>query len=195
MDDLATKVKKFQDSCLKLAKEEANDLNLKIDSNIKNETEDEISKYEKEANHKWERQIYKLEKDFNSKVYEARNSSKIAIISKENELMNSLEQELTKRLYMFTDLREYDVYILNNVKEVLDSLDNKNNENVTIYLTQKDFEKYENQIKTEFNCNVDLTSEELIGGCIGENLSQNLLIDNSLKTLLTEEIKKTNFKI
>ena len=47
MDDLATKVKKFQDSCLKLAKEEANDLNLKIDSNIKNETEDEISKYEK----------------------------------------------------------------------------------------------------------------------------------------------------
>ena len=63
------------------------------------------------------------------------------------------------------------------------------------YILQKDFEKYENQIKTEFNCNVDLTSEELIGGCIGENLSQNLLIDNSLKTLLTEEIKKTNFKI
>ncbi len=194
MDDLTTKVKKFQDSCLKLAKSEALDLDNKIADNIKLETEDELNRYRKEAKYKLDRQIYKIEKDFNSNIYEAKNSSKIAVISKEKKLMEALEQELVKRLYFFTDLKEYEIFLLNNISDVIEKLEKKENGEITIYITQKDYDKYLTIINKEFGCNVKITKKEIIGGCIGENINENLLIDNSLSTLLKEEISKINLK-
>ena len=82
MDDVSLKIKKFQESCLKLAKEEDSSLDEKIENNIKLETEDEIFKYQEEAKNKWLRQENKLEKEFNSKIYKIKNDSKIAIINK-----------------------------------------------------------------------------------------------------------------
>jgi vacuolar-type H+-ATPase subunit E/Vma4 len=207
MDDVSAKVKKFQESCMKLAKDEASSLDKKVKDNIKLETEDEIKKYKEDAKRKFERQIYKLEKDFNSKIYELKNKSRKTVINRGKDLLKSLKYELSQRLYIFTDLKEYEIYFINNLEETLLNLEIENNNEIEIYTTNKDFEKYlkdktdisnfnfsNDNIKKLDNITLKFlqTDEDIIGGTIGKNISKKVLVDNSLKIALNQEINNLN---
>jgi vacuolar-type H+-ATPase subunit E/Vma4 len=207
MDNISAKVKKFQESCMKLAKDEASSLDKKVKSNIKSETEDEIKKYREDAKNKFERQLHKLEKDYNSKTYELKNKSQKTIIHRGKGFLKSLEFELSQRLYMFTDLREYEIYFIKNLEETLLNLEIENDDEIEIYTTNKDFEKYlkdksnisnfnflSNNIKSLDNLTLKFlqTDEEIIGGTIGKNTSKKVQVDNSLKVALNQEISNLN---
>jgi vacuolar-type H+-ATPase subunit E/Vma4 len=207
MDDVSAKVKKFQESCMKLANDEASSLEKKVNGNIKSETEDEIKKYREDAKNKFERQICKLEKDYNSKKYELKNKSQKTIIHRGKDFLKSLEFELSQRLYMFTDFKEYEIYFLKNLEETLLNLEIENDNEIEIYTTNKDFEKYlkdksnisnfnflSNNIKSLDNLTLKFlqTDEEIIGGTIGKNISKKVQVDNSLKVALNQEISNLN---
>lgn len=188
MDNIEEKLIKFEENCIKMSKEEATNIEMKIKDEIFDTINKETKKYENEIKVAIDKKIVKLEKQYNIKIYEINQKLKQEIIEEENAIKENIKDEVKKMLKEYTISNEYEEYLLKNIKNALDCI---KKEGSIVYLTSTDYEKYKENIENKFN-NVKVKSMEdfYLGGCKIENDDLKIIIDNTFKSLINENITK-----
>lgn len=192
MDTVNEKIEIFKNNCHQMAQEEADNLKKEIDSEINESIKLEIKKYQEETERNFNKKIDKIEKNYNSELFNQEIECKQNIVEKQKELQEDLKSEIYNRIVNFIDTDNYKEFLFNNVEQVINSCNLNNtqdaiNSDIILYLTQKDFDKYKIEIETKFQCTMEVMDSSHLGGAIGE--TKNILVDNSLKTLIEENIK------
>lgn len=188
MVDIENKIIKFQNNCIETATREANSLKEIINDKVNSKIEDELASYREEALKKYNRQVDKLEKSYNSKIFELNNNYKIAILNKQKQLLQNLKLEVTLQVLNFVNSDKYLEFLIQNIKHSILELGKQGESLVKIYITQNDKDKYENKIYSCFNFDIDVISNDFIGGSICVGSTKNISIDNTLKTLIEEQV-------
>ena len=180
--DIDDKIKKFEQSCEKLAQIEAEKLNEKINNEIEGQIESELEDYIKKQEVIYKKQCEKIVKEY--KVECKKNIQNVKdIINRE------LKEEIKRKLQVFTDGQEYIQYLVKNINDALKIVDNDNCS--VIYVTKKDSEKYLETL-SKYNLKIEQLDDCFIGGCKIKNDKLGVVIDNTLKSNLDEKILLLN---
>lgn len=91
----------------------------------------------------------------------------------------------------FVNSNEYKTYLSNIISKLSDDIKNYGNNDVVIYVTNKDKEKYSDFIKGELNKKISnnivfKTTENFIGGIVAEFTEKNIKIDMSIDAVLED---------
>ena len=188
MSSIQDKIDTFRLNCFEMATNEANQLSASIEERINKNIKDEIELYTKESNERYEKKSKKLEQNYNCQIFDERNTARHAIIDAENEIKNDLKNTVTDKIKAFVNSEDYEKYLINNITSALNKLKIENGDIVKINITECDFNNYKTKINDNFSYVVDKISNKNIGGSICVNESKNISIDNTLKTLIEENL-------
>ena len=189
MDDIKQKLKKFEESCLNIARIEAEETVNQIDNKISENIKQEIQEYEEEKQREYEKKIIKLEHNYNSKIFQLNIDAKHTILQKEEELKKEILTEIVDRLRVFIESEKYEEYLIKNINQSREKLNIEDTDEISIYVTRNDKEKYEEKLRKIFSCNLYDLDDEYIGGAICTNETKNISVDNTIKELLENEYK------
>lgn len=187
MSSIEEKFEIFEKNCIEKARLEAYELKVNMNKKVQERIEDEINEYKVEAERKYNAKINKMEKRYNSEIFEIENQSKREILEIENEIIQSIKDEIENKLEEFTQTNEYINFL---EKSIIQAMKNEPNSNYEIYITKSDYEKYKDKISQKFNCIVKIAENNLIGGCLAIDTVNNIVIDNSIRNRLEEQISK-----
>lgn len=196
MDVISEKIENFRNNCYQMAQNEAERLKKEIDNEINENIKIETKKYQEEIEKNFNKRIDKIEKSYNSEIFNQEIEYKQNITEKQKELQEDLKSEIYTRIEKFVDTENYKKFLFDNIEQVIKSCDLHNSKqvvsdsnlnNVKLYLTQRDYNKYKDEVKTMYQCTIETMENIYIGGAIGE--TKNVLVDNSLKTLIQENIR------
>lgn len=179
------KIKKFEQSCEKLAQIDAEKLNEKINNEIEEQIETELEEYVKKQEATYKKQCEKVVKEYNKSLFEYEVECKKNIQNVKDIINRELKAEIEKRLEAFTDRQEYVQYLVKNINDALNVVDNDSSS--VIFVTKKDNEKYF-EILNKYNLQVKQLDDCFIGGCKVENDRLGVIVDNTLKSNLDEKM-------
>lgn len=192
MSSIKEKIKKFETNCLDMSDIESRNLEEQIEKEIEEKIKEEIEEYKKDVSSTLERKIRRLEKNYNSEVFEINNDARKKIIEKKEELNKEIKEELKSKMIKFTDQKEYETFLTNNIKQAIKILNLKENDILEIGLTSKDTNKFQNIIKEQFKADIFIINDKYIGGAICNNVTQNISVNNTLDTISEEIVKSLN---
>lgn len=178
------KIKKFEQSCEKLAQVDVEKLNIKINSEIDEQIDSELEEYIKKQEIMYNKQCEKVVKEYNKSLFEYEVECKKNVLNVKNIIRRELKSEIENRLKIFTNRQEYIEYLIKNINETLKCLDNDSSS--IIYVTKKDKEKYID-ILNKYNLEIEQLDNDFIGGCKVKNDKLGIVIDNTLKSNLEEK--------
>ena len=185
-DNVDKKIEKIEKNCYELAKKEEKQLKEQLDFEADKEVSLKLEDYKKELAVKYDNEVNKIIRQYNRDSFDFEMEEKIKINEFKDTLLQNIYSKVIFELQKFSDSEEYKSYLFKNIKDLLDDLKN----NCKIYLTEKDYNKFGQEIEKEFNSNIEKISNDNIGGCIVVNEIQKISIDNTLKTNIQEKIKK-----
>lgn len=111
-----------------------------------------------------------------------------------NEFKQSLKQDVNSKVELeickFVDTFEYKNFLLKTIDKTLSKI-NKS-EDIKVYITEKDFDKFKDEIQNTFSVKVEKIENENIGGCIVIDTTNHVSINNTLKINIEEKIEKIN---
>lgn len=188
MSSIQEKIDIFRSNCYEMAVNDANELSASIEEKINKNIKDEIEVYEQEASIKCEKKTRKLEQKYNCQIFDEQNIARHAIIDAENAIKDDLRETVTHRIKEFVDSEEYKDFLINNIKTSLRKLKINEGNIIRIGVTINDFTKYKAEIEEKFNAKVEEISNKNIGGSICVNEDKNISINNTLKTLIEENL-------
>lgn len=179
------KIKKFEQSCEKLAQMDAEKLNEKINNEIEEQIETELEEYIKKQEIAYKKQCEKVVKEYNKSLFEYEVECKKSIQNVKDIINRELKDEIVKRLQVFTDRQEYVQYLLKNINDALKVVDNDSTS--VIYVTKKDSEKYF-EVLNKYNFQIGQLDDCFIGGCKVKSDKLGVVVDNTLKSNLDEKM-------
>ena len=181
--DLDNKIKKFEQSCERLAQIDAEKLNEKINTEIEEQINVELTEYVKKQEASYKKQCEKIVKDYNKALFEYEVECKKNVQNVKNIIKKELKEEVKRKLQIFTEKEEYLQYL---IKTINDSLSVVNNDCFSIiFVTNNDKQKYE-EVLNRYNIKIDVLDNDFIGGCKLKNDKLGVIIDNTLKTNIDE---------
>ena len=187
MDDIKQKLKRFEESCLNTARIEAEETVSQIDKKISENIKQDIQEYEEEKQKEYEKKIIKLEHNYNSKIFQLNNDARHAILQKEEELKKEMLSEIVDKLRVFVGSEKYEEFLIKNINKSKEKLNFENADEISIYVTRNDKEKYGAKLKDVFSCNLYGIDDSYIGGAICTNETKKISVDNTIKELLENE--------
>lgn len=177
------KIKKFEQSCERLAQIDAEKLNEKLNIEIEEQIESELAEYVKKQENSYKKQCEKIVKDFNKSLFEYEIECKKNVQNVKEIINKELKEETKKRLELLVNKEEYFQLLLKKIK---DSLEVANNDSSSVvFITNRDFQKY-NHVLQEYNIKMEQLDDFYIGGCKLKNEKLGIMVDNTLKTSLDE---------
>lgn len=177
------KIKKFEQSCERLAQIDAEKLNEKLNIEIEEQIESELAEYVKKQENSYKKQCEKIVKDFNKSLFEYEIECKKNVQNVKEIINKELKEEAKKRLELLVNREEYFQLLLKKIK---DSLEVANNDSSSVvFITNRDFQKY-NHVLQEYNIKMEQLDDFYIGGCKLKNEKLGIMVDNTLKTSLDE---------
>lgn len=189
--DIDKKIEKIEKSCIEIAKKELKELEDENNDKVDSEVESKINDYKDELALRYEEEIKKLNREFNKKSYDYEMKSRVKI----NEFKETLKRDITTRvtngIWLFVDSQQYEGYLNCSIENVI----NKMSFDVSsskLYITDKDYERFSENIKNKFKIEIEKVGNEYIGGCIIVDNKKNISVDNTIKTLIDEKIKGLN---
>ena len=113
---------------------------------------------------------------------------------KVNEFKQNLKENINSmvesQIYNFIETYEYKNFLFRNIEKTLSKMDM--NECIEVYITEKDFYKFKDEIEKTFNVKLEKIENENIGGCVVIDSQNHISINNTLKTNIEEKIEKIN---
>lgn len=188
MSSVEDKVNKFREKCCQMAMNDSNVLSYKINEEIEKNIKEELAEYQEEMEKEHKKRIEKLIQNHNCEVFQIENNARYQVIKKEEELQQRMKSNIISKIKDYVKSDKYKEFLNRNICETVNNLNVKENDNVLIKLTSVDLEKYGNEMKQRFNFSFEVMPEDNIGGSIGINKTQNILIDNSLKTAIEDNV-------
>jgi vacuolar-type H+-ATPase subunit E/Vma4 len=187
--DLEKKLKNVEDNCINLAKKDAEALRKTTEKERDEKIAEYIAKYKEELDAKLNKEIALLNKNYNHDVFNMKKEGKIKI---ENFKKNKLRDIKRKILDKFNDYKKTDEYKYSLISRIKATME-KAGEGTSfeIMIVENDYNNYIEMIKNEFsNIDIKQISDDFIGGCLIFNKDKKMLIDNTIKTVLEEELGK-----
>ncbi len=186
-EEISRKLEKIKNNCINTAKQENAELKLENDKTEKELLEKMIAEYEFEVQKKFENEINKLNRDYNKNIFNYDMESRRKLTKFKDTLILYIHKILIEKFVQFSGTEEYREFLRNNVRQVLSKVNS--NENCTIFVTNKDMEKYGNDLKNEFGVEVQTIEDSYIGGCMLVNDRERVSIDNTLKNNISERMR------
>lgn len=186
------KLTKFKIDCLKQASREAADLQLQIKEQVDKLVSEEIDPYNHRQELKFKRKMTNLENEFHTNCYVVDSEAKQTLIRKQKEIKNDFKTKLQRKTQDFVETPDYEEYLFNNINRTLNKMgeDKLNTEDICIYLTLADRERFENKVMEKYkNVKIETIDESYLGGCKCLNSKLNIFIDNTLKLSIEEQVE------
>lgn len=184
--NLEKKLKEFEESCLRLASIETESLKAEIQNEIEDQMKKELDEYTQKKEWNFNKTTEKLEKDYMKEIFSFQTECKKDILKAKQEIDNDLRKKVIDLLSEYTNRDEYRNFLFNCIDSTIKN--SKGSSNVSIGITQKDLEKFENELKKRFNVDFNEINNCYIGGCILK--SNEIYIDNTLLNSLEEKMKE-----
>lgn len=151
-----------------------------------------IEKERKEIVGKW---IKKGKIEKKKIISKANLEKKKRNLNKKQEFIEKLVKSLKKEAFDFTTKKEYEELFQRILEDIL--IDLKDKECVTLYVMEKDLEKYKKLILSEgkkygfseSNLEILPSKEDMIGGIVGISKDMTLRIDSSMITMIEDHRK------
>lgn len=172
------KLKRFEESCEKLALCDAERLDNKLNSEIEEQINLELEEYVKKQEFSYKKQCEKIVKEYNKFLFDYEIECKKNILNVKSIIRKNLIDEVEEALYRFVDQKEYIEFLAKSITEVLEVVNNDINS--VIYITNKDY--IANKLALQkYNFEFRFIDNYYIGGCKLENRKLGITIDNTLR--------------
>lgn len=190
MDQIKSKLEDLRNDCIMQAKNEANEMNNDIDEKIENDIKEKLDEYSKKQEIRFNREIKGIEKQYNTRRYELEKIAKMDLLKRQQEIKMDLINSVAKNMSMFVKNEEYFNYLIKNINNAIDKI-GKNKDNITIYITNYDSNRYSKILSSKFNnYNIKTISDDNIGGCKCIDVDSNIIVDNTISLLIRERIEE-----
>lgn len=190
MDQIKSKLEDLRNDCIMQAKNEANEMNNDIDEKIENDIKEKLDEYSKKQEIRFNREIKGIEKQYNTRRYELEKIAKMDLLKRQQEIKMDLINSVAKNMSMFVKSEEYFNYLIKNINNAIDKI-GKNRDNITIYITNYDSNRYGKILSSKFNnYNIKTISDDNIGGCKCIDVDSNIIVDNTISLLIRERIEE-----
>jgi vacuolar-type H+-ATPase subunit E/Vma4 len=181
------KLEKIEKNCYEIARKQLKEMQENNDKVIAEGVEAKLDEYKNSLAVKFEDESKRLKRDFNREVYEFEMSTKARINSFKKQMKDNMFNRVEASITAFVDSDEYKGYLLSNIRASFEkhSLDSNK---VTIFITEKDFGKFGEEIKETFKSNVETIPNENIGGSIVIDRNKKISVDNTIRTNIIDKI-------
>lgn len=187
MVDIDKKLKMLEESSMESAKKDAEILGEKINNIAQKKIEEKVDDYREFLADKYEKEVNKIIRNYNKNIFDYEKEDKMKIINFKQNLVSNIETKVKEKLNIFVNSYEYKEYLLKNISDTLIKVHSENSF-CKVYIIEKDFYKFKDEILKNFNIELDKIDNKNIGGCIAENRDMKILIDNTIKTNIEENI-------
>lgn len=191
--DIDEKIKKFEQSCEKLAQIDAQKLNEKLNKEIEKQIESDLEEYIKKQEVSYNKQCEKVVKEYNKSLFDYELECKKNIQNVNKIINRELKEEVERRIIDFSNKEElYIQYLVRCIDSVLKVVENHNNS--VIYVTKRDYERYR-ELLMKFGIAINCLEDSYIGGCKLVNTDSGVMVDNTLKSNIEEIFEEDYFNV
>ena len=192
MKSIEEKLKYFEKTVIAQAIHDRDTLSQAFDREMKEALSEAEAMYKKEAKDKYCKDIEETRKEARLIVSAAKNQGQTALAQKRNDIINRVFELLEERLRAYTQTPDYDKFFHEKLSEAMRS--GQYEGTVTIFLTRDDAEKKSdvvNRLAIKYlpgiSVKVEISTEDIIGGCKLRIPASGRLIDNSIRALMDQE--------
>lgn len=202
MIDVSKKIEKIEKNCIDTAKKE---LALLKDENDKISEEkilEKVNNYKTELAEKYQEEINKLNREFNRNIFDYEIEGKKKVSQKREECIEKIENRIVEEFKNFVNTPEYENFLETRIAETKTLEIYFEETDYTIFITENDYNKYYEKIlnnellgqdmNSKSNITIEKISNSYIGGCIILDRKNNISIDNTIRTDISQKIKEIN---
>lgn len=202
MIDVSKKIEKIEKNCIDTAKKE---LALLKDENDKMSEEkilEKVNNYKTELAEKYQEEINKLKREFNRNIFDYEIEGKKKVSQKREECIEKIENRIVEEFKNFVNTPEYENFLETRIAETKTLEIYFEETDYTIFITENDYNKYYEKIlnnellgqdmNSKSNITIEKISNSYIGGCIILDRKNNISIDNTIRTDISQKIKEIN---
>ncbi len=190
MIDINKKLDKIEKNCYETARKEFRFLKEENDNMISEKVLDKVNTYKEELTKKYTNEISKIEREYNRNLFDYEMDERVKINKFKQNLKQDINSKVEFEICKFVDTFEYKNFLLKTIDKTLSKI-NKSDD-IKVYITEKDFQKFKEEIEKRFNVKLEKIENENIGGCIVIDGINHISINNTLKTNIEEKIEKIN---
>lgn len=173
-----------------LSLESANSQSAESLSNYKQSLDDELEIYKENSTRLAEEskraRLNQVKADSKKQLSSAQMAMKKEFTNKQSKIKAQVFELVRKKISEYRKTPEYVSYLKNQIDHILAEYQENN---LTVYIDSKDADLL-NELKSHFNCNIEIYEKEFLGGTRTIIPERNILIDHSFKTKLMEEQEK-----
>ncbi len=180
------KIEKIKKSCVEIAKRELAVLKEENTSYANEKISKMIEDYQDVLSIKYANELNKIEREYNRNLFDYEMEGNVSLNKFKAKLFDNIKTEVIKNLKEFTDSKEYKKYLIKNIEKTLNNIDKG-----IIYITEKDFKKFKDELEKLFNTKIDKIDDTNIGGCMVVN--NKISVDNTIKNNIEEKLSEIKF--
>jgi vacuolar-type H+-ATPase subunit E/Vma4 len=187
--DLEKKLKNVEDNCINLAQKDADELKKATEKERDEKIADFISKYKEELDMKLNKEMANLNKNYNHSIFTLKKEGQIKVENFKKSKIRELKNKILDKYNDYKNTEEYKYDLISRIKATMGKAGEGSR--FEIMVVENDYNNYIEMLKNEFvNIDIKQLSNDYIGGCIIFNKDKKMLIDNTIRTVLEEELGK-----
>ena len=187
--DIEKKLKNVEDNCINLAQKDADELKKATEKERAEKIADFISKYKEELEMKLNKEMANLNKNYNHSIFTLKKEGQIKVENFKKSKIRELKNKILDKYNDYKNTEEYKYDLISRIKATMGKAGEGSR--FEIMVVENDYNNYIEMLKNEFvNIDIKQLSNDYIGGCIIFNKDKKMLIDNTIRTVLEEELGK-----
>jgi len=187
--DIEKKLKNVEDNCINLAQKDADELKKATEKEHDEKIADFISKYKEELDMKLNKEMANLNKNYNHSIFTLKKEGQIKVENFKKSKIRELKNKILDKYNDYKNTEEYKYDLISRIKATMGKAGEGSR--FEIMVVENDYNNYIEMLKNEFvNIDIKQLSNDYIGGCIIFNKDKKMLIDNTIRTVLEEELGK-----
>ena len=187
--DIENKLKNVEDNCINLAQKDADELKKATEKERDEKIADFISKYKEELEMKLNKEMANLNKNYNHSIFTLKKEGQIKVENFKKSKIRELKNKILDKYNDYKNTEEYKYDLILRIKATMGKAGEGSR--FEIMVVENDYNNYIEMLKNDFvNIDIKQLSNDYIGGCIIFNKDKKMLIDNTIRTVLEEELGK-----
>jgi vacuolar-type H+-ATPase subunit E/Vma4 len=187
--DIEKKLKNVEDNCINLTQKDADELKKATEKERDEKIADFISKYKEELDMKLNKEMANLNKNYNHSIFTLKKEGQIKVENFKKSKIRELKNKILDKYNDYKNTEEYKYDLISRIKATMGKAGEGSR--FEIMVVENDYNNYIEMLKNEFvNIDIKQLSNDYIGGCIIFNKDKKMLIDNTIRTVLEEELGK-----
>ena len=130
-----------------------------------------------------------LNKNYNHSIFTLKKEGQIKVENFKKSKIRELKNKILDKYNDYKNTEEYKYDLISRIKATMGKAGEGSR--FEIMVVENDYNNYIEMLKNEFvNIDIKQLSNDYIGGCIIFNKDKKMLIDNTIRTVLEEELGK-----